>query len=107
MKLDAEAERVCRPGRRSPLGTIVASLAALRDVTLQSCFVNGEVANTSPAALREWVDLVAEVRPRGVQIYTIDRPAPAFDVRPVSAGELAEIACSLRARTGIEAHIFP
>ncbi|HYB12640.1 MAG TPA: radical SAM protein [Myxococcota bacterium] len=106
VKVDADAERVCRPGHRSPLGAIVASLATLRDVTLQSCFVQGEVGNTSAAALREWADLVAEVRPHGVQIYTIDRPARAFDVRPVSAAELEEIACSLRAWTGIEAQVF-
>jgi len=106
VKLDAAAERVCRPGGRSPLGGVVASMAVLRDVTLQSCFVQGEIANTSPDALREWVDLVAEVRPRGVQIYTIDRPAPAFEVRPVALAELEEIACFLRAGTGIEATVF-
>jgi wyosine [tRNA(Phe)-imidazoG37] synthetase (radical SAM superfamily) len=106
VKLDAAAERVCRPGCCSSLGGVVASLAALRDVTLQSCFVQGEIANTGPDALRGWVDLVAGVRPRGVQIYTIDRPAPAFDVRPVAPAELEEIACFLRAGTGIEAAVF-
>ncbi len=106
VKLDAAAEQVCRPGQRTPLGAVVAGLSGLKDVTLQSCFIQGEVSNTGAAVIREWVDLVAEIRPRGVQIYTIDRPAPAFDVRPVSGAELEEVACLLRESTGIEACVF-
>jgi wyosine [tRNA(Phe)-imidazoG37] synthetase (radical SAM superfamily) len=106
VKLDADAERVNRPARDAPLGALLHALSLLRDVTLQSCFVDGAISNVGGGAVREWADLVAELEPRGVQIYTLDRPAAQADVRPVSAARLEEIAALLRSRTGIEAEVY-
>jgi wyosine [tRNA(Phe)-imidazoG37] synthetase (radical SAM superfamily) len=105
-KLDADAERVSRPGRRYPLGATLLGLALLSDVTLQSCFIDGGVSNTGESAVRDWADLVSELEPRRVQIYTIDQRPAGADIRPVAAAHLEEIACRLRARTGIEAAVF-
>jgi wyosine [tRNA(Phe)-imidazoG37] synthetase (radical SAM superfamily) len=105
VKLDADAERVERPGRRQPLGALLAGLALLRDVTLQACFVEGEAANTGERSVFEWVELVAELAPRAVQIYTIDRQPAQAGILPAGAARLEEIACALRARTGIEASV--
>ena len=105
VKLDADPERVERPGLHHPLGALLASIAMLRDVTLQSCFVEGGVANTGERSVREWVELVAELAPRAVQIYTIDRQPAHAGILPATADRLEEIACALRARTGIEASV--
>lgn len=107
VKLDAVPERTCRPSRRAPLGALFFAIGQLADVTLQSCFVEGESSNTARTAVREWADLVLELEPRAVQIYTIDRQPARADVRPASADLLEEIACELRARTGIEAQVCP
>ncbi len=52
-----------------------------------------------------WAGWLAGLRPREVQIYTIDRQPAEADVRPVQPAQLEEIACTLRERTGIQARI--
>ena len=106
VKLDADPERVCRPARNQPLGAMLLGIALLRDVTLQSCFIDGVVSNTGEPAVHDWLGLVSEVAPRAVQIYTIDRPPEGVAVRPVAAVQLEEIACLLRAKSGIEARVY-
>jgi wyosine [tRNA(Phe)-imidazoG37] synthetase (radical SAM superfamily) len=105
VKLDASPERIEKP-HRVPLGGLLAGLALLRDFSVQSCFVEGAAANTDAPSIADWIDLLAELRPRAVQIYTIDLPAASTDVLPAAAARLEEIACHLRARTGIEAGVY-
>ena len=106
VKLDADPQRVCRPARKQPLGAMLLGIALLRDVTVQSCFIDGAVSNTGESAIRDWLGLVSEVAPRAVQIYTIDRAPAGVDIRPVAAAHLEEIACRLRAQSGIEARVY-
>jgi wyosine [tRNA(Phe)-imidazoG37] synthetase (radical SAM superfamily) len=98
--------RIDRPAAACPLGGLVHALTLLRDVTLQSCFVEGDVSNADDETLREWMELVGEIRPRAVQIYTIDRPATKCDVRPLSAARLERIARTLHDRTGVKARVY-
>ena len=104
--LDAAAERVDLPDAYHPLGSIVYGISLLRDFTLQSCFIDGRVSNVDERSVREWADLVGELQPGDVQIFTTSRRPAEMDVRPVSGAQLEEIACVLRARTGIEARVF-
>jgi wyosine [tRNA(Phe)-imidazoG37] synthetase (radical SAM superfamily) len=106
VKLDAATKRIDRPAAACPLGGLVHALTLLRDVTLQSCFVEGDVSNADDETLREWMELVGEIRPRAVQIYTIDRPATKCDVRPLSAARLERIARTLHDRTGVKARVY-
>jgi wyosine [tRNA(Phe)-imidazoG37] synthetase (radical SAM superfamily) len=104
--LDADAERIDRPDARSPLGSIVYGISLLRDFTLQSCFIDGAMSNIGTDAVCQWADLVGELRPVRVQIFTLSRRPAVGDARPVSASQLEEVACVLRSRTGIEAQVF-
>jgi wyosine [tRNA(Phe)-imidazoG37] synthetase (radical SAM superfamily) len=104
--LDAAPERVDLPDAYHPLGSIVYGISLLRDFTLQSCFIDGRVSNVDERSVREWADLVGELQPGDVQIFTTSRRPAEMDVRPVSGAQLEEIACVLRARTGIEARVF-
>jgi wyosine [tRNA(Phe)-imidazoG37] synthetase (radical SAM superfamily) len=104
--LDAAPESADRPSARAPLGGIVQGISLLRDFTAQSCFFDGAVSNVGDAAVRDWAELVGELRPRSVQIFTLSRRPAVVDVRPISADQLEEIACLLRARTGIEGVVF-
>jgi wyosine [tRNA(Phe)-imidazoG37] synthetase (radical SAM superfamily) len=106
VKLDADSEHVCRPTRGHPPGARLLGLSLLRDVTLQSCFIEGSVSNTDEETVTEWVELVSEIAPRAVQIYTIDQPPATAEIRPVGPSRLEEIACQLRGRTGIEARVY-
>lgn len=104
--LDADPERSDRPDVAAPLGGIVQGVSLLRDFTAQSCFFDGAVSNVGERAVRDWADLVGELQPRSVQIFTLSRRSATIDARPVSVDQLEEIACVLRARTGIEGAVF-
>jgi wyosine [tRNA(Phe)-imidazoG37] synthetase (radical SAM superfamily) len=99
--LDAAAERVDRPGARLPLGARIQAFCMLRDFTVQACFVDGTVGNVDERSVGEWVELLAELRPRAVQVYTIDRPPRAPGVRPASSRQLEAISRRLHDETGI------
>ncbi len=104
--LDAAPERVDLPEAHHPLGSIVYGISMLRDFTAQSCFIDGSVSNIDELSVREWADLLGELQPAGVEIFTISRSPAQVDVRPVSGAQLEEFASVLRARTGIEAQVF-
>jgi wyosine [tRNA(Phe)-imidazoG37] synthetase (radical SAM superfamily) len=99
--LDAAADRVDRPSAHLPLGGRIQAFSMLRDFTVQACFVDGDVGNVDERSVTDWVELLAELRPRAVQIYTIDRPARETGVRPASARQLEAISRLLREQTGL------
>jgi wyosine [tRNA(Phe)-imidazoG37] synthetase (radical SAM superfamily) len=106
VKLDASMETVCRPRSSQMFGKSVVGMCLLRDVTLQSCFIHGSISNTDDASVSDWIDTVRVVKPREVQIYTINRRPSDGAIRPVSRDQLEEIACRLRSKTGIDAKVF-
>lgn len=104
--LDAAPARVNRPARGCPPGARIAGLLLLRDVSVQSCFIGGVVANCDPSSVASWAELVGELRPRRVQVHTINRRPARANVQPLARAQLEEIACVLRARTRIEAEVY-
>ncbi len=105
--MDAEPESVNQAGPNHPLDDRIAGACSLRDLTLQSCFIEGAVSNVREASVSPWIDVVREICPRAVQVYTIDRPAAAAGIRAVPREKLEGIAGALWARTGIEPRVFP
>lgn len=103
---DAAPERVDRPRHEIPLEDRIEALRALREVTLQSCFIEGAVSNCDLDSIEAWADEVGRIQPASVQVYTIDRQPAEAEIRPADPGTLEEIACLLRDRTGIEADVF-
>lgn len=101
VSLDAAANRVDRPQRRIPLGGRIQGISMLRDFTVQSCFIDGAVSNVDDASVSEWVELLGELRPSAVQVFTIDRPARTPGVRPVSLLRLEAISRRLKGQTGL------
>ena len=83
VKLDASMEAVCRPQSGQLLGRSVVGMCLLRDVTLQCCFIHGSISNTDDRSVSDWIDVVRVVKPRAVQIYTINRRPADSEIRPV------------------------
>jgi wyosine [tRNA(Phe)-imidazoG37] synthetase (radical SAM superfamily) len=106
VKLDAAPERVCRAAAGHPLGAVIATLPLLRDMTILSCFVEGAVENTDVDSVREWVDLLAELRPQAVHIFTPSWPACEAGVVPAPAWRLDEIAAQLEEQSGIHPLVY-
>jgi len=69
----------------------------LQTMFLRGTFAGKPVDNTTPTELEAWLAIVAEVRPRRVMIYTIDRDTPAEDLHKIPPAELEAIAARVRA----------
>lgn len=110
MKLDAGSEALMRrinlPAKGWNFAEMLQGLAQLDGVLLQTMFVWGRVANTAPVAIRDWTDRVVEIRPNGVQIYTLDRVPADTGLIPVSRGVLAAIAAYARRRIYVPIEVY-
>ena len=101
MKLDAGDTATLRSVNGSPLSIeqLVAGLRMVPDIVIQAMFVKdrtGRVDNTGDLTVINWVGALDRIRPKAVQVYTIDR-TPAFPyLQPVPAARLREIVQRVR-----------
>lgn len=59
------------------------------DFVLQTMFLKSpDFDSSSPDQLSAWMDIVREVRPREIMVYTIARPAPAGGLRKFTRDEM-------------------
>lgn len=110
MKLDAGNETMWR-AVNLPLGgadwqTMMDSLRKLPDIILQSLFMQGSYDTTHDEHIRDWIELVASIRPLSVQVYTVDRAPADAGIVKVPRQRLEEIAAQLTQRTGIPAEVY-
>jgi wyosine [tRNA(Phe)-imidazoG37] synthetase (radical SAM superfamily) len=87
------------------LDAIVAGLAALPDVTLQSMFAGGLHGNLVPSEIEAWLEAVVAIRPCKVQLYSLDRATPSHELLPAGRSSLLAIAAALAGR-GIPAEVY-
>ena len=76
---------------------------------IQTMFLRGEfegqrVDNTTPEEVEAWLRLMAEIAPRSVMVYTIDRDTPAPNLEKVTVEELRAIGERVKA-LGIECSV--
>ena len=67
---------------------------------VQTMFVRGEhngqrVDNTTPEEVAAWCDLMREVRPHQIMVYSLDRPTPEPNLVKVSKEEMAQLVAPL------------
>lgn len=110
MKLDAGDEETWRLIDQ-PLGsanwkTLIETLKSLPGIVLQCMFIQGSSDNTQDDHIGRWIELVASIRPRAVQVYTIDRTTAASGIEKVPRERLETIAKQLTTRTGIPAEVY-
>ena len=61
------------------------------DFVLQTMFLHSdEFATYSAEALKKWIEIVRQVRPREVMVYTIDRETPDKSLKKCSVEEMTE-----------------
>ena len=110
LKFDAADEatwrRINDPLGHTDFQVMVQALRTCPDVILQSMFIQGAYDNTDEPHLHAWIDAVGSIRPRSVQVYTVDRGTAAPGITEVPRGELQAIADRLTASTGIPAEVF-
>ena len=110
MKLDAGSEELMRhlnkPALPLYLGEIVDGLKKLKDVILQSLFVQGRLTNTDPNSVEHWVQRVKEVQPILVQVYTLDRAPADRGLWKVNLPTLQWIASQVHWRAGVQVKVY-
>lgn len=113
-KLDSAFEETIRkidcPNSGFKLDDVVNNLKSFGGrVTIQTLFLKGKfkdeiIDNTTEQELSAWLSLVAQIAPRQVMIYTIDRDTPAAGLEKVKVEELQQIAQRVR-EMGIEVQV--
>ncbi len=109
MKLDVGTEECFHRYNGAPRGLsldeVVEGLRHLPDVTVQALFTTGPAGNLEAAELEAWLARIAVVRPRRVQLYTLDRGAPCERLVAASRAELEAVAVRLRT-AGFAADVY-
>jgi len=110
MKLDAGDSTTFRLMNAGgiALGRLIADLASVGNLTLQSMFVQdaeGVIDNTTPFAIDAWIEAVERVRPLKVDVYSIARSPARQSLRRVAPVALDAIAARVVA-LGIPARAY-
>ena len=109
MKLDAGTEetfrRYNRPFATTTLASVLAGLASLGGVTVQTLLAEGPAGNCEPGEIRSWIENVVTLRPLAVQLYTLDRGCPCDAIGPVGR-RLLEAIRDVLVSAGIPAEAY-
>jgi wyosine [tRNA(Phe)-imidazoG37] synthetase (radical SAM superfamily) len=110
MKLDAGSEEMFHQLNHlhTPIymGDIVAGLKEVKNIYLQSLFVQGRVTNADPDSIGLWIERVRDIRPLGVQIYTLEGETSDNKIQRVSLTTLQWIADQVRWRAGVPSEVY-
>lgn len=110
MKLDAGDEakvrEINRPRGNYSFERTVSALASMKNIVVQSLFLQGSYNNWDNDVLEKWAAAIAKIQPDEVQVYTLDRGTPAKGLLKVSREKLREIAQFCERKTGIKAVVF-
>lgn len=111
LKLDSAiqetAERINKPVGNYSVAKVIENMKKFNgECWVQTMFLRGSVNgvpvdNTTEEEINAWVAALAEIKPKGVQLYSIDRPTPYDTLTKVEGQELEVIAERVKAM-GIE-----
>lgn len=94
IKLDAADEKTYKKINGPISGSFSELLKIIKNLktfNIQAMFLEGAVSNISPEHIEKWLNLVCELKPQQVQIYTIERSTPSDKVKPVKKEILEQI----------------
>ncbi len=107
LKLDSAIDRTMRiinqPRGNRPVAETVELMKRFNgQLIIQTMFLRGRfngqpIDNTTPEEVSAWLDLVRQITPKQVMIYTIDRETPAHELVKIPVSELSRIGEQVRA----------
>ncbi|MEK7355286.1 MAG: radical SAM protein [Bdellovibrionota bacterium] len=111
VKIDAGNDKTFKmmnaPLARVNLARVIAGTRNLKDFVVQSLFCQGLVDNTRTTDLEDWIEVLAILKPKAVQIHGLSRPATPSGLIRCDEDTLHTIASKLERRTGIKALVTP
>ncbi len=109
MKLDAGDDKTFRKINRSPaemkLQDIINGLKQLGDFETQTIFLDGSVTNADDNAVQSWLDVILDLQPKAVQIYTLDRAPADRDLTAVNRDRMRDIFLKAK-KAGLPVHLY-
>lgn len=89
---DALVQKINKPVGQYRLEAVVEALKGFNgDFILQTMFLRSPDFDTaSPGALSGWMEIVREIRPREIMVYTIDRETPDKSLGKYTVEEMTE-----------------
>lgn len=115
LKLDAGTDemfnKIDMPLGQKKLANYVSQIKKLNNpVTIQTMFLKGScnginIDNSQPAEVEKWLELLQEISPAEVQIYTLDREPPAQTLIKISETELNRISRKVEQK-GIKSKVY-
>ena len=97
LKLDAPTDelvaKINQPQGNYHVADVVESMRKFEgDFVLQTMFLrSSDFDSSSPEVLQGWMDIVKELRPREVMVYTLDREAPAAGLEKFTVEEMESL----------------
>ncbi|MES2964551.1 MAG: radical SAM protein [Bdellovibrionota bacterium] len=111
VKIDAGNDKMFKsinaPLARVNLARVIAGTRNLKDFVVQSLFCQGLVDNTRTTDLEDWIEVLAILKPKAVQIHGLSREAAQSGLIRCDEDTLHTIASKLERRTGIKATVTP
>lgn len=101
LKLDAPTDEavalINQPQGHYKVAEVVEGMRRFKgEFILQTMFLKGEGFDSSePTQLKAWMDIVRELRPREIMVYTIDRETPAKGLVKFTEGQMRELVAPL------------
>lgn len=101
MKIDAPTnELVARINRPAPGYDVQRVIESLRgfngNFVLQTMFLRSDdFDSAAPEVLKGWMDIVRDLKPREVMVYTIDRPTPEANLQKFTVEEMQQLTAPL------------
>lgn len=109
-KLDAGNEQkfqlINRPAPGINFQDIVKHLAQLENIYIQTIFIGGNPTNDTKEDLKDYFEKIRFIKPKGVHIYSIDRPVPDTHITLIPPARLEEISQQGETETGIPFKAF-
>ena len=106
LKLDSAIDSTMRiinqpHGNRSVAETVELMKRFNGHLIIQTMFLRGRyngqtIDNTTEKEVSAWLDLIREIAPKQVMIYTIDRETPAHELIKIPVNELSQIGEQIR-----------
>ena len=110
MKLDSGTkemfQKINSPVKGIEYEKVVEDLKELKNIIIQSVFIGGEVTNTKPDEVEEWIEGLRYILPKKVQIYSLDRPFIGKSISKVDRYVLSKIAELASELSGIEVEVY-
>ena len=94
LKIDAPTDelvaKINHPAPGYSLSRVIEGLRGFKgDFVLQTMFLRSpDFDSSSPEVLNGWMDIVRELKPRRIMVYTIDRPTPATGLEKFTVAEM-------------------